>query len=160
KHVLRQRLNTRQAHQAVGLLDRKALFPRFAMPLRARRNDVTPDLLIRESDALDACEHAQRNATIDKAGDVGVRRYVLAEHKASTELLVDAFDKRMLGRHGGLFTTLLAMCPQYRRQIAAAQDYRKTARNSASRAAPRWPPMTFSRCDLQGAPPGGTDTGL
>src|SRR5262249_3754289 len=68
KNVFRQSLNSGQTNKPVGFLDGETLPPRLSMPLRARRNDVLPDLLIREPDALDAGQHAQWNAAMDEAG--------------------------------------------------------------------------------------------
>jgi hypothetical protein len=48
------------------------------MPLRALRNDKSPDLLLRKATALDIDERSQRNATMNETGKIGLRGYPLS----------------------------------------------------------------------------------
>src|SRR5450759_537756 len=52
ENILSQCLNPRQPHDPIGFFDSQRLSLGLAMPLRPLRNDKSPDLLVRETTAL------------------------------------------------------------------------------------------------------------
>src|SRR5207237_5470135 len=86
ENIFRQGLDAREPHDAIGFFKRERLALGLAVAERARRNDVTRDLPLREAGASDMAQHTDAQAAMHEAGEVAFRGNLGAERLPAAEL--------------------------------------------------------------------------